>query len=1185
MNADRERALRADTEARRLAHTEFDRPLVVEAGAGTGKTALLTARVVAWCLGPGWQLHAGADNHAVARRVIEGVVAITFTEAAASEMAQRVAEALSRLARGADPPAGIDCGLLSVADEERTVRAAALADEVHRLSAQTIHSWCHSLLRTFPLEADLHPGFEVDGDGSRTEALVEEVVVEALRELPIGGLSADWRIVAAAGVVVPSLAEALQQLVAAGVSADELLSDPFEGGAVEGIVARLRGSLDAFCTAEAGRLSDLKGSKTSARTMSALAEVSRALQRCHTATPIDQLVAAVEPMGAGELDRLRTWARAHFNASERKALGESAAVVAAAAASLAPLITWVTEIAVEEFGAARRILASLLREVRARMRAQGVVTYDDLLRATEKLVETSGRVRRELRLAIDQLMVDEFQDTDSTQCEIVRRLALDGPAGERPGLFIVGDPKQSIYGWRRADLAAYDAFKSVVTSEGGLVQPLVRNFRSVQPILDEVQRVVEPVMEQEEGVQPAFQALEATDERCSDPGFTTGDWCPLEHWVVWPTDPASGEPDPNAKVALVNDLEALALATDIRRLHDEAGVAWGDVALLLRTTTQQETILDRFREADIPFEVAREREYYRQREVVEAAALVRCILEPRDGLALLTVLRSDALGVPDAALVPLWDAGFPALMAALSLPNDDDLRAIDVCVERAQNNMPTGIPGSHDVPDWPLLLRAAAETIAVLRRSVRCDPPDRFVERLRTLWLAEVTSSARYLGRYRRARLERFFDQLGEVLVAADGSLAPIARFLRRAVEEGRESLLPAEPDITADAVHVMTIHGAKGLDFEHVYLAQIHRGEAGGPRRPAAEVWRSVDGFSYRLFGWPSPGFAEVEARRKDRERAERVRLLYVAMTRAKTRLVLTGRWSDTGEGVTATRATSFADLVAHRVDRVRLERQVIDRRHRATEAARPVQWVLPGFDTSTIDPRVQTGEVRRADAGPVLEDAAVLREARARAAMRSALPHTARVSEASHRRLEPETAEELTAEQTVREVGLAVGSAVHRLMETLDLQRDLGPQLSERVRDVESELKSRMPAEHVDTALERLRQLLSRIENGQCLRRLEAVADYVLARELPLLLPPGDDAVGAIVGTADLVYRDNGRLAVVDFKTDAVIAEAEIQQRADVYRVQLELYARALEESLDLAEPPWMELWFLHADRIVRL
>jgi hypothetical protein len=94
--------------------------------------------------------------------------------------------------------------------------------------------------------------------------------------------------------------------------------------------------------------------------------------------------------------------------------------------------------------------------------------------------------------------------------------------------------------------------------------------------------------------------------------------------------------------------------------------------------------------------------------VVEAAALVRCILEPGDSLALLTVLRSDAVGVPDAALVPLWDAGFPSLMADITVPDDDELHAIDSCVERALLATPAGIPGGDDLPRWPVVLQMAA---------------------------------------------------------------------------------------------------------------------------------------------------------------------------------------------------------------------------------------------------------------------------------------------------------------------------------------------------------------------------------------------------------------------------------------------------------------------------------------------
>ena len=163
------------------------------------------------------------------------------------------------------------------------------------------------------------------------------------------------------------------------------------------------------------------------------------------------------------------------------------------------------------------------------------MTFSDLLRRAEGLLASSPGVRREVVAGIDHLLVDEFQDTDDVQCRLVESLALSGDPASRPSLFIVGDPKQSIYAWRSADLAAYDAFVDRVVDAGGVTVDLVRNFRSVTPILDEVERLVAPVMRQEPGIQPAFQRLEATDERRDVPGDRPeGPWKTVEHWVTWP---------------------------------------------------------------------------------------------------------------------------------------------------------------------------------------------------------------------------------------------------------------------------------------------------------------------------------------------------------------------------------------------------------------------------------------------------------------------------------------------------------------------------------------------------------------------------------------------------------------------------------------------------------------------------
>jgi ATP-dependent exoDNAse (exonuclease V) beta subunit len=161
-------ALAADRSARTAAQGEFERPLVVEAGAGTGKTATLVARILAWCLGVGWDRAAVEEAQTLARQgkpgppdaeriaatVLDGVVAITFTEAAAAEMAARVAEALALTLDGGCPQ-GFDASAVQADPGEHQARARALLVALDHLTVCTIHAFCRRILASFPLEAGL----------------------------------------------------------------------------------------------------------------------------------------------------------------------------------------------------------------------------------------------------------------------------------------------------------------------------------------------------------------------------------------------------------------------------------------------------------------------------------------------------------------------------------------------------------------------------------------------------------------------------------------------------------------------------------------------------------------------------------------------------------------------------------------------------------------------------------------------------------------------------------------------------------------------------------------------------------------------------------------------------------------------------------------------------------------------
>ncbi|MEM9292478.1 MAG: UvrD-helicase domain-containing protein [Acidobacteriota bacterium] len=978
--------LAQDRAARRAAQLEFHRPLVLEAGAGTGKTTTLVARILAWSLGPGWQRHhqrliEGGDSPQpaeIAAAVLRGVVAITFTEAAATEMATRVGEVLARLATGEKIP-WLEPEVLN---EQTPQRAQALAGVLDHLTVRTIHAFCRSLLAEFPLEARLHPRLEVDADGTLVEDLVRETVESHLARAYGEPGDDDFLALAALEIGPQRIADAVRRFANGGLDPRVLEEDPFGGRRLATLATTLEENLLPLQD-ELRALTGAKRAKKAVVTAEALlalidewATLGPALRRGEAQSL--ELLIAHPAFGESPLARLREWAKGRFGKAEEAALESSAADFASRCAALSPLLAHLQKLDLQRLHHGRRVVAQLLQEVRQQLRARGIVTFTDLLVLARDLMVKNGSVRRRVRARIDQLLVDEFQDTDPVQCEFLGALALDAsslegsvqgeavqgelllgesaPKAATPGLFLVGDPKQSIYGWRSADLAAYDAFLQRVRNRGGEVLRLVENFRSVPAILQEVQRCVAPVMVEEFGVQPKFQPLLACESRAREEGFHRGRWRPVEHWVSWPA--VAEEASSQAQVqsfasreeaaswvkgsssAAATALEALALARDLLRLRQE-GVAWGDVGILLRSGGDLDVYLDALRAAHIPFAVGRDKQYFRRREIIDAAALVRSVLDPGDTLALLTFLRCVAVGVPDSALLPLWRRGLPAALAV-----DDEEQAL-AAAEAAAKEAPRDIPGIDRIADWPRALAEAIRRLLFLRRLYRDGDAHRWVSALRSLLPLELLESARYMGTYRRANLQRFFRQLRDAL--DEGSDTPgLLRLLRRSVAESLEAEEGRPKDADGDSVQVLTIHSAKGLDFRHVYLLQLHKrsqrdrlpdvdfsdlsanqpkvGDAAltapnnAPDRAIAA--RSRSSVEYVLFGAPTLGWVEVQAQRRTREAAERVRLLYVALTRPKDRLVTLGAWpgQPKADVLPAEAAESLLDLLQHRAAEVDL-------------------------------------------------------------------------------------------------------------------------------------------------------------------------------------------------------------------------------------------------------------------------
>lgn len=1200
-----------DRDARRAAQTRFDAPLVLQAGAGTGKTTTLIGRLLSWSLGLGWDravqrfaeraaarpfgLPEEVTPERVAAEVLGRVVAITFTEAAAAEMAGRAARELASIAADGEVAGWLDASLLPPA-AERAARARALLGTLDHLAVRTIHAFCRGLLADHPLEAGVHPDLTIDADGRLVEEAVREAVEDALRAGYGDPGEPHLLALAAQGYGPPEIVEALTALLAAGLPAAVLQEDPFRPERLRALRLRLREACLEVHTLIAPRAG---GRAQNAKKLEAA--LGTLTGRLEEDIPLEALVEDIAGLLPQNLiDHLKKW-RKDLEGTEAALFGDVQADLAVAAGDLAALLEHLTRLDPGLLDHGRRALLPLLARVEADLRARGVATFDFLLTGAEALLARDAEVRRQVRRRIDQLLVDEFQDTDRIQCGILRWIALDGPADERPGLFLVGDPKQSIYGWRSADLRAYDDFVTRVRESGGEVMSLVENFRSVPPILDEVARVIEPVMRERPGVQPPFEPLLPCDRRRDDPGFARGRaWSAVEHWVSWKKDEERGGGRTQAVDAA--GLEAAALAADVRALHEDHGVAWKEIAVLLRGIGDLDLYLEELRRARVPFAVGRDKQYYRRREVIEAAALARAVLDPGDHLALLTVLRSSLAGVPDAALIPLWNRQFPRLMTELREPSPRDLERLREVIEGAAKAVPKEIPGLDRIRGWERNLLAAVEHLAALRLSFAREPADVFVERLRRLTAVEAVEAARYLGPYRLANLERFFRQLLAAIEDGGGDVTAILRALRRAVSESREAEEGRPRDAAEDAVSVLTIHGAKGLDFEHVYLVQLHK-QSPGDRGPRTEAGRLGAGWEYRLFGAPTLEFDRVEAERREVEAAERVRLLYVAMTRAKDRLVLAGVWPEEPLAKPAEQARTHMDLLLARGEAPG------DLAALWGEAADGGRWSHPdptGALWKFVALRPDAPALLAAEPeGPSLpgpEEIALvsrtLRENREAARARMDRPFSGAASEEAHALLRERQAEGMEedrrrrrrrpdGDRVDRAAAMAAGGAIHRVLEEWDLAADPETEARRQRERLPAYLAALVEGDEGDRSLPLAESLLDTFVRGPLLGRFRGLKDRILARELAVLLPPraGDHSpVGVVSGAIDLLYRDaDGGIVIADYKTDEAETDAEIRDRAEVYAPQGRIYARAVQEALELAEAPRFELWFLRAGRVV--
>lgn len=836
-----------DEAARRRALTALDETLLVEAAAGTGKTALMAGRCALL-------LASGAAPGSIA--------AITFTELAAGELALRIRRMVDALLSG-DVPAELRPALPDGLSGAQRTSLEAARSRLDELTATTIHGFCQAMIRAYAVEADLDPGAAVM-DGPQAEAMFEGAFTRWLRRR----LSGDDEAAGAVGVlagddplrVVDTLRE-LAQLRRSHPTARPPAVD-----------LSLRPDLD-FRDAVDGFARWFASAPGEPKTADLLGEL-RALADFFGDTlagpcSFAALWRLASPPRTGFMKgRGLEWRSYSFKTAWKLVAGnDGAALFEAAQAHYEACRTAFAALMGEIGGALVADLSveldELLEDYGARKRAAAALDFDDLLLRARALVRGHEAVRRALGARYRHIFVDEFQDTDPVQAEVIFAVAADAlpepwtRAVPRPGgLFLVGDPKQAIYRFRGAHVAAYQAVRDAFQARdpGSIIQ-VTANFRSEPGILEHVNSCFRAPFAAPG--QPGYVALAPTLEP-HDEGPVA---CAARITVDVQALSAGQQRDAEAE-AVADLCRRLVGAVDVRR-RDGARTPLrpGDIALLAPTGSELWRYERALEAHGLAVASQAGKALMRRQETQDVLALLRALADPFDTLAFGAFLRGPMVGLPEARLLAVT-AGLPA--------------------------GPDGRPGAFTLQTDPArvadpVAREVLEALQGLRRRAATSTP------------ATLLAEAAERLRLRVALALRTGDRGGRAIANLD-ALITLARPYRvrglsafvadltadweagRGVTEGRI-------DDSEEAVSLVTIHSAKGLEWPVV----IPVNTATQLRGPEQFVHRqSDDTLHWVLGGLPPPHLADAQAEEAAGAARERERLWYVACTRARDLLVL---------------------------------------------------------------------------------------------------------------------------------------------------------------------------------------------------------------------------------------------------------------------------------------------------------
>ena len=954
----------SDQPARNAIVERLDENMVVEAGAGTGKTTSLVGRIVALIT--------------TGRASMGGIAAITFTEAAASELRERIREELEKAA------------IESHRDPAVRERCANAVHALDQAAIQTLHSFAGSLLRERPLEAGLPPGFDIRDE------------IEA--DIAFDRRWSEWL--------------------------DETLDDPEAQEALRPALAE-------------------------GLTLRHMREIADKFRVNYDLLPGEPFEVPSEHSPKGERE-----------------------------AELVPVI---------------ELLRRFVLDYADERKREGQAEFQDLLVLARDMLRDSLDARDHFRNRYFHILIDEVQDTDPLQAELAMFLAEDVPDGADPSvrpddwhrvrpargkIFIVGDPKQSIYRFRRADIEQVKRLQQAVR---GVSVHLTQNFRSLHPVIEWVNHVFARWMEESDG-QPEYIPLDA--------------------------EPGDGAPPPVRYIGgeiggVIGDVrrqEANAIAHAIAaavgdgwRVRDDGEfrpAAYRDVCILMPARTGLQTLELALEDANVPYRLETPSLVYATQEIQDLLNCLSAIDDPTDQVSVVAALRSPAFACSDVDLLEFVEAGgeFDYL---------------------AEGDAPPGY---------------ASEALAVLRafhdRRRWLSPAALIEEFLRERRLMELAlDDPRPRERWRRYR---FLVERAQAFAAAgETSLRSFIEWAGRQREKDAVVRETPIPESDEDAVRVMTVHGAKGLEFPVLVLTGLNsaRRHRPGPALFHRESGRVEVKAGSAESSFQTAGYEELAEEDKRRDEEEFVRLMYVAATRARDHLIVSLYRNSRGKNSAAAQIAKFMEGADHLWERLD-----------PPEVDDPGSPELPG-EIGTLD--VDTATVRQ----QWMEQRNAVYAARSRP-----------VSAAATRLAQMEKDEQDVADEPWKRgrAGTSIGRAVHAVLQVVDLHTGNG---------LEDTANAQAAAEGVPGRADDIARLARRAIDSPLVKR--ALDSGRWWREAPVAGPVGD---GIVEGFIDLLFEEEDGLVIVDYKTDTLGSDDEIERAMARYRLQGGGYALALSKATGL-------------------